>query len=141
VSGREGSPPAWPSETRQWKKLKPAARALRREATAAETILWEKLRNGQIDGHRFRRQPAIGPFVVDFCCWKKRLIIEVDGGVHLAQTEQDRTRQEHLQSREYRVLRFSNDEVEHSLETVVRTIGEALSITPSPEPRAGWARH
>ncbi len=53
--------------------------------TGAEKVLWRFLRAGQVDGHKFRRQAAIGPYLVDFVCFVERLIIELDGPQHLEQ--------------------------------------------------------
>ena len=72
------------------------ARRLRRESTPAEVYLWRLLRNRQLAGHKFRRQQPIGPFIADFCCLSARLIIEVDGGQHTAQTMEDQRRTQWL---------------------------------------------
>jgi very-short-patch-repair endonuclease len=58
------------------------ARRLRRQSTDAERKLWNRLRSRSIDGHKFVRQESIGPFVVDFLCRERRLVVEVDGGQH-----------------------------------------------------------
>lgn len=58
------------------------ARCLRRTGTEAERRLWYRLRAGQIGGVKFRRQHPIGPYIVDFVCSSRRLVIEVDGGLH-----------------------------------------------------------
>ena len=58
------------------------ARELRANATTTERFLWQHLRLRQIDGYKFRRQRPVGPYVVDFICLEKRLVIEVDGGQH-----------------------------------------------------------
>ena len=79
---------------------------LRHKSTPAEIKLWGYLRADQINGRKFRRQHAIGPFITDFCCVKQKLVIELDGGQHLEQAEYDSARTKYLQSRGYRVLRF-----------------------------------
>lgn len=61
---------------------KETRRLLRRNATQAEQILWERLRNSQL-GVKFRRQYGIGHYIADFCCPRKKLVVEVDGGIHL----------------------------------------------------------
>ena len=68
------------------------ARELRRKATPAEAILWEALRAGRLDGLKFRRQHAIGRFILDFYCATHRLCVEVDGEVHEKQRERDMAR-------------------------------------------------
>jgi very-short-patch-repair endonuclease len=78
------------------KTIKQAARGLRKDQTPAEKLLWEYLRLKQLDGFKFRRQQAIGRFIADFICFEKRLIIELDGAVHLSQKERDGERDYYL---------------------------------------------
>jgi very-short-patch-repair endonuclease len=92
----------------------------------AESKLWRFLRAHQTNNVHFRRQHAIGNYIVDFCSPSSKLIIEVDGGQHLEQEEYDRQRTEFLQSKGYRVLRFWNNEVMKDIEGVMRMILEAL---------------
>ena len=99
---------------------------LRRNPTSAEQRLWAALRNQQIDGVRFRRQHAIGNFIVDFCAPRQKLIIELDGSQHLEQHEYDTERTAFLQSQGYRVLRFWNMDVMKDLRGVVTAIQRAL---------------
>ena len=87
------------------------ARELRANATTTERFLWQHLRLRQIDGHKFRRQRPVSPYVVDFVCLEKRLIIEVDGGQHNTQRAQDAKRETWLRQEGYTVLRFWNHEV------------------------------
>jgi very-short-patch-repair endonuclease len=98
--------------------------------TDAELQLWKGLRGGQMDGFRFRRQAPIGPHVVDFICLKARLVIEVDGGQHMAAAERDNRRTADLASRGFRVLRFWNGDVLANCDGVLRTIQAALT-TPT----------
>ena len=72
------------------------ARELRRELTPAEQKLWQCLRGGQIDGAQFRRQHAVGTYIVDFFCAKSKLVIEVDGDMHSDQIEYDAERTQWL---------------------------------------------
>ena len=104
------------------------ARQLRKELTPAERKLWAVLRNDQL-GVSFRRQHAIGSYITDFCCIKKKLIIEVDGSQHLKQIEYDNERTAFLESQGYRVLRFWNNEVQNDLNGVFRRIQIALEET------------
>jgi very-short-patch-repair endonuclease len=85
-------------------------RRLRRQATDAETRLWFELRDRQLRGFKFVRQEAIGPYIVDFVCRERRLIIEVDGGQH-AENARDRVRDDALAVAGYQVLRFWNSDV------------------------------
>lgn len=101
------------------------ARRLRRDATEAETWLWARLRSRQLEGHRFRRQAPIGPYIVDFCCFSQNLIVELDGGQH-AESRADVLRTRWLQARGFRELRFWNHDVLANTEGVLETIREAL---------------
>ncbi len=103
------------------------ARELRRRQTDAEAVLWARLRARQVAGAKFRRQYPIPPFIVDFCCVERRLIVEVDGGQHATATEEDRARTEHLEALGYRVLRFWNNEVLSQLDAVLEVIARAVS--------------
>jgi very-short-patch-repair endonuclease len=98
------------------------ARELRNNQTAAEGKLWQALRLHQVEEVRFRRQHAIGHYIVDFCCLKPKLIIEVDGGHHQEQKEYDDDRTAFLVSKGFRVLRFWNHEVMNDLNAVLREI-------------------
>ena len=102
-----------------------AARLLRSNLTEAEAQLWQALRRKQL-GVRFRRQHPIERFVVDFCCPACKLIVEVDGEVHLAQAEADAARTERLECLGYRVLRFSNQAVLGQLDWVLAEIRQAM---------------
>lgn len=101
------------------------AKELRKNQTPAEQKLWSALRNDQL-GVNFRRQHAIGPYIVDFVCIKKKLVIELDGGQHLEQEQYDAERTAFLQSKGYRVLRFWNHDVMIDLNAVIIVIQEAL---------------
>ena len=102
------------------------ARQLRREMTPAERVLWDRLRNRRFLGLKFRRQHPLGRFIADFYCAEHRLVIELDGGVHLARREYDQARTNALQNYGYRVLRFSNDAVLQCLDEVLATIAAAV---------------
>ena len=103
--------------------MKEWARENRRNATLAEQILWEALRNRQT-GRLFLRQHIIGDYIVDFLCRDDGLIIEVDGGYHneLQQQEDDALRTQWLESQGYSVMRFSNEEICNDLERVLKEI-------------------
>lgn len=101
------------------------ARQLRKTLTPAERQLWAALRRDQL-GVSFRRQHAIGPCIVDFCCIKKKLVLELDGSQHLDQSDDDEARTAYLQAQGYRVLRFWNNEVQNDLNGVIRSILDAL---------------
>ena len=102
------------------------ARQLRKEPTVAETKLWAFLRDNKLDGVNFRRQHAIGKYIVDFCSLKKKLVIELDGSQHLEQEEYDQERTLYLKSQGYKVIRFWNDQVMNDMEGVIKTIIYAI---------------
>lgn len=102
--------------------IRQRARELRKSMTPAEARLWHYLRHRQLGGYYFRRQHPIGRFITDFCCTKARLIVEVDGDVHVMQQEYDAARAQWLQERGYRVIRFTNDEVVRQLPAVLESI-------------------
>ena len=89
------------------------ARGLRKNHTDAESWLWQNLRRSQINGHRFRRQHPIGPYIIDFYCDAKRLAIELDGGQHSTHTaiQYDLRRTQHLEGQGIRVIRFWNNDI------------------------------
>jgi len=99
-------------------------------------MLWGILRSRQLNGVKFRRQHAIGPYVVDFCSLQKRLVIELDGSGHAAdeQLERDRIRDEYLEQKGYRIVRIWNNELDQNFQGVVDAIENALSASPSPQP-------
>jgi len=109
--------------------LTPVARRLRQSMTDAERHLWRHLRFGTL-GVQFRRQVPIGSFVVDFACLRRRLVIEIDGGQHMASREDD-TRDAWLHERGYRLLRFWNHEVLGNVEGVVAAIVAKLDLNRS----------
>ena len=111
------------------------ARRLRREQTDVERTLWKTLRSRQLSGLKFRRQHSIGPYIVDFCCLKPRLAIELDGGQHVSQTDVDERRSHCLVQKGYRVLRFWNHEVLENLEGVLLRIAESAEPSSKPLPQ------
>src|SRR3954468_1400893 len=90
-----------------------AAKRLRANTTPHERILWRALKELPVDGTHFRRQAPIGPYVVDFFCPAKQLIIELDGGHHNEDetAARDSERQAWLEQQGYRVIRFWNSDV------------------------------
>jgi very-short-patch-repair endonuclease len=100
------------------------AKKLRANTTPHERILWRALKELPTDGTHFRRQAPIGPYVVDFFCPAKRLIIELDGGHHSedATAQRDHERQQWLEREGYRVVRFWNSEINDDLTAVMERI-------------------
>ena len=103
------------------------ARRLRANQTDAEAVLWNRIRNRQIDGHKFARQVPIGAYICDFVCREKQIVIEVDGGQHDARQERDAQRTRFLEGKGYRVLRFWNNEVLGNIEGVLLMIRNSLT--------------
>lgn len=115
------------------KDLTRVAKKLRKDSTEAEKRLWSKLRAKQLAGFKFRRQQPLGPYVVDFINFEKRLIIEVDGGQHALQKERDNERDCWLNERGFEVLRYWNNEIIDNLDGVLEAILKVLT-SPSPNP-------
>ena len=112
------------------------ARKLRKSIGDAERKLWHRLRSKQLDGTlRFRRQHPIGPYIADFVCLEKYLVIEVDGGHHgePEQMAHDEKRSAWLSAQGYRVIRFWTHEVLYDTENVLSAIFEELKVQPSRE--------
>jgi very-short-patch-repair endonuclease len=105
---------------------------MRTHQTDAEARLWYHLRAPRFMGLKFRRQKPVGRYIVDFVCWERRLIIELDGGQHAEQTSYDRQRDAWLRSEGYTVLRFWNHEVMQEMEGILEQIRCAVSSGPSP---------
>jgi very-short-patch-repair endonuclease len=106
------------------------ARPLRKNLTDAERWLWNHLRNRNLAGWKFRRQHPIGPFIVDFVCIEKKLIIEVDGGQHTKEAEADAKRTAFFEKEGYRVVRFWNHQVLQEGMAVLEEIIAILTKTP-----------
>ena len=112
---------------RSSEELKKIRQDLRRNMTPAEKKLWYRIRRRQLEGFKFRRQhPFAKRFILDFYCPEAGLAIEVDGGVHDYQTEHDRIRQSEIEASGVDVLRFRNEEIENSMDTVIDRIQRKL---------------
>jgi very-short-patch-repair endonuclease len=105
------------------------AKALRSNMTDAERRLWYFLRAHRFQSTKFKRQVAIGKYIVDFVCFEKHLVIEVDGSQH-ADNEADRLRTRWLEDQGFRVLRFWNNEVLKNTSGVLDTIMVAIESSP-----------
>lgn len=120
------------TQTNRWRAsplIQTRAQKLRRELTPAERKLWQHLRGRQLEGAFFRRQHAVGRFILDFFCAKAKLVIELDGPHHFTpeQTAYDAERTRWLnKQKHYRVIRFTNAEVMNNMEGVLAKIREEL---------------
>ena len=120
------------------KEIQQRARKLRKEMTLAEKKFWQALRGNQLDGLYFRRQHAVGNYILDFVCIQEKLVIEVDGGSHLGQEEYDQERTRCLEEeKEYRVIRFTNDGVLKNIHEVIEAIQDAVKSPPLAPPVRG----
>ena len=119
-------------------RQKQFARQMRAQPTAAERVLWQRLRHdiARVGSH-FRRQALVGPFIVDFASRGAKLVIELDGGQHQWQQASDAQRTRHIEKAGYRVLRFWNHDVLGNLEGVLSEIRRVLPPTPDPSPQGG----
>lgn len=119
-----------------YKTSKQFALENRRNATDAEALLWEELRNQNL-GRKFRRQHPIDKFIADFVCLEEKLVIEVDGNVHDTQEQKDydAMRTKRLKALGFSEIRFSNEQILSNLKTVLQTIIDSFSSSPSPSER------
>lgn len=114
--------------------LQPFANKLRNNMTKQEVIMWQHLKQKQVEQTKFRRQQQIGPYICDFVSFEKKLIIELDGGQHNEPKSliKDKIRDNYLKSEGYRVLRFWNDEILNNLEGVILRIKNTITSCPPP---------
>jgi very-short-patch-repair endonuclease len=107
------------------------AQDLRKRQTSAEEILWECLRDRRLADLKFRRQHPVAQtnYVADFFCYERKLIVELDGGIHQFQQAADAQRQRELEALGVQVIRFTNDQITNHLYDVLTTI---LQVIESP---------
>jgi very-short-patch-repair endonuclease len=116
----------------EWKisaRLRANARALRRNSTDAERILWSELRGSRLNGTSFRRQVPIERYIADFVCHAAKLVIELDGGQHFSDEGErtDMKRSAVLEAKGFKVLRFGNHDVMTNRAGVLETIAGAVA--------------
>gem|GEM_PF-4537762 len=102
------------------------ARYLRRTMSGVEWDLWSCLRAKQLEGFRFRRKALIGPYIVDFACLSARLVVEIGGEMFDRSPPSDAARAAWLESRGFRVVRFTPVDVAERMDHVLATISNAL---------------
>jgi very-short-patch-repair endonuclease len=117
------------------------ARKLRRDMSLPEVLLWQRLRGGKA-GAKFRRQHPIGPYVTDFCCRERGLVVEIDGAVHDGRGEYDAVRETFLRENGYRVIRVNASDVLKDIDAVTDAIASTVSHplhhpSDGPPPRTG----
>jgi 5-methyltetrahydrofolate--homocysteine methyltransferase len=117
------------------------AREMRHAPAATEKLFWNEVRDRRLGGFKFRRQYLVGPYIVDFVCAEKKLIVELDGVLHAERAEYDQKRDTFLESEGYQIIRFRNeillDDMCGSLEYLRRELGAPPSPRPSPPLRGG----
>ena len=100
------------------------AQNLRKRTTDTEVLLWRHLKAKHFEGLKFRRQQPIGPYIVDFVCFEKKIIVELDGGQHALPEEMgnDKKRDQWFETQGYKVLRFWDNEVLTNTQGVLEVI-------------------
>ena len=117
--------------------IKEAVRDLRRRQTPAESVLWEAVRNRKLNGCKFHRQhPIVFEYlgrerflIADLYCHEARLVIELDGPIHVRQKDYDATRTLIIEQMGIKVVRFTNDEVLTDIEMLTKRIVDNLELT------------
>ena len=121
----------------KYKQALAFARQMRKNQTPAEDFFWKKVRNKRFFGKKFLRQfiieyqEILGKkrfYIVDFYCSQKRLIVELDGGIHLHRKELDSGRQNRLEEMGYKVIRFKNEEILKNWEMSSFKLKNALEV-------------
>ena len=100
--------------------MRERAREMRKNQTPAEQVFWQRVRNKQVGGYKFNRQHiieysgqgrSVSYFIADFYCHEKKLVVEIDGGIHFNQSDKDQRRTAILESLGLTVIRFDNGQV------------------------------
>ncbi len=109
------------------------AKAMRRAATGPEQRLWLELRAKRFAGAKFRRQVVIGRYIVDFACRTPCMaVVELDGDTHASSEAYDSARTLFLESKGYRVIRFTNSDLMTNLDGCLQTLERFLQLPLSP---------
>ena len=110
---------------------------LRKHSTAAECVLWNAIKNKQVESLRFRRQHSIGPYIMDFYCPSIKLCIELDGGIHeqLAEHNRDDIRTQYINQQGITILRFTNSTVYYNINSIIESIKQ---FKQNPILMEGW---
>ena len=109
--------------------------------TDVERVMWKELRAHRFGGLKFKRQQPLNNYVVDFICFEKKVVVELDGGQHAENMAYEAARSDWLSSQDFRVMRFWNNDVLKNLEGVMSAIAEACGLdtgygplSPGPSP-------
>jgi very-short-patch-repair endonuclease len=106
----EGFEPQTPNHRPVAKRIRKFAKAMRREPTDAETVMWRLLRDRRLSKLKFRRQVPFRNYILDFACFDQRFVVEIDGSQH-ADSERDATRDAALAAEGFRIARYWNNDV------------------------------
>lgn len=103
------------------------AKRLRNQLTPSEIVFWSLLKQ-HFPNYRFKRRHPVSQYIADFYCHKLKLVIEIDGGIHLSEEAKnnDKARDEFMQSLSLRIQRFTNDEVCKNGEFVVKKLKDLI---------------
>ncbi|MDP8315022.1 MAG: DUF559 domain-containing protein [Candidatus Celaenobacter antarcticus] len=104
------------------RELFQVSKDLRKSQTEAEEIIWEKLKSKKLNGLKFRRQVPYDTFVLDFLYPSKKVILEIDGKIHLKTKIRDQERDEYFIEKGYKILRIKNEEVLNNVAGVLKRI-------------------
>jgi very-short-patch-repair endonuclease len=100
------------------------SKELRAQSNPHERALWLRLRNNQLHGLHFRRQQIIDGFLADFYCHAARLVIELDGLIHLKQADYDKERDKVIAAHNLLVTRVTNAEIDSDLEQLLLRVAD-----------------
>lgn len=105
-------------------------RVLRRDGTTAEQRFWSKVVRRQFFDLKFRRQHGIGPYVVDFYCPAKKIVVEIDGDTHATDQaiQDDQSRTQYLTSFGYTVIRYTNCEILNNTQGVFEDLANKIGL-------------
>jgi len=119
------------SKIHNLKRLEKFRKKLRKSLTPAEAVLWNAIKNKQLEGRKFRRQHSIGNYIVDFYCPSEKLVIELDGAGHFTYegSQKDEKRDNYLNSLGIKVIRFENRDLKNNLDAVLKVISESFKNT------------
>ena len=115
-------------------KLKDRAKELRHNTTYGERLLWKFLKGRQMHGYQFMRQKPIENYIVDFCCSKLHLVIEIDGITHDGREKYDQERENKLKSLGLDVIRFDGNDVINNTQDLLQMISDKISILEQKQP-------
>jgi very-short-patch-repair endonuclease len=110
------------------------ARTLRRQSTKPEDILWDLLRARRLDGLKFRRQAPLLGYTVDFLCFERKLVVELDGRQHDVERDYDAARSEEIERHGFMVIRFGNETVLDDRDAVIARIRETAGTSTENPP-------